>query len=279
MTTARRIGAALVLLVCACARPIETPPRPIENSLFAAAPAQQWRMPPRLREISGLATSPDGHLFGHDDEIAIIYLLDAERGELRKAFALGDPIERGDFEGLAITPSGEFYLTTSRGLLYRFREAGDGAHADFERFDTGLGETCEIEGLAYLAAEDSLILACKANEARAMRDVVSLHAWSPATGQTEAWLNVPVSTIAEAAGLPGFHPSAIELHSDRILLLAGREQAFAELSYGGDVLSARALGARHPQPEGLALSPDGALFIADEGAGGRALLSRYDRRQ
>ena len=63
-----------------------------------------------------------------------------------KTFAVGAVVETGDFEGLAITPSGDFWLTTSQGRLFRFREGADGAHVEFERFVTGLNDICEIEG-------------------------------------------------------------------------------------------------------------------------------------
>ena len=45
--------------------------------------------------------------------------------------------ERGDFEGLAITPQGDFWLTTSHGHLLRFREGQSHGQVNFQRFDTG----------------------------------------------------------------------------------------------------------------------------------------------
>jgi hypothetical protein len=139
-----RTGAAFALLVLlACGEPAPlAQPRGADASLFADAPDRQWRLPERLREISGLAAGPDGRLFGHDDEAAIVYEIDVERGALVKAFALGEPVETGDFEGLALTPAGDFWLTTSRGRLYRFREGADGAHVAYQRFDTGLSQVC-----------------------------------------------------------------------------------------------------------------------------------------
>ena len=66
----------------------------MQPSLFAAAPAQQRRLPRRLREISGLAVTSDGRLFGHDDERAVIYEIDVEGGQIVKSFAIGDPPRR-----------------------------------------------------------------------------------------------------------------------------------------------------------------------------------------
>ncbi len=249
------------------------------RSLFAAIPDVQWNMPSRLREISGLATTADGRLFGHDDERAIIYELDADQAALRKHFTLGDPIERGDFEGLAVSPEGAFWLVTSTSRLYRFHEGQDGAQVAFDRFDAGLGEICEIEGLAYLAAEARLILACKTHHLRGMRNTIALYAWSTRTRRTALWRTLPEADIAAAAGVRSFRPSSIEFdqRSGRVILLSANRGALAELDANGALVTARSLGRHHVQPEGVAILADGALVIADEGDETRALLSRYPR--
>lgn len=275
----RAIFAALALAACAPPQAdgdAAVPP----GSLFAAAPEQQWRLPRRLAEISGLAAHPDGRVFTHDDEAGVIYEIDVTAGGLIKNFAMGDPIETGDFEGLAITPEGVFYLITSRGLLYRFEEGADGAQVAFETIDTGMHQVCEIEGLAYFAPEESLILACKRMNAQTMRDSVPLYAWRPGAPQTAAreWLALPAAQLAQRAGVAQFRPSSVEIDpiSGRILLLSGNDGAFAELSREGEILAARAL-AGHAQAEGVTIAPDGTLIISDEAAGGQAMLSRYAR--
>lgn len=248
-------------------------------SLFAARATQQVRLPPALQEISGLAVSPDGRLFAHDDEQAVIYQLDTRTGEPVKSFSLGEPAETGDFEGLAITPAGDFWMTTSNGRLMRFREGENGANVTFERYDTGLRNVCEIEGLAYLASEESLILACKRNESRDMRDTISLHAWRIGAEAAAPWRSLPVADVAGAAQVRAFRPSSLDIDAatGRLVLLSANNGALAELSAEGELLSARALGREHIQAEGAAVLPDGSLAIADEGGDGRALLSIYPR--
>lgn len=271
------VVATLSLAACADSDPAasQTPPPP--GSLFAAAPDAQWRLPHRLREISGIAAAPDGRLFAHDDERAVLYELDAAAGALRKSFALGAPVLTADFEGLAISPDGAFWMTTSDGLVYRFTEGADDSAVAFERFETRLGQVCEIEGLAYLAAEQSLILACKRHHARDMRDTVALYIWSPGR-QAALWRSLPERDIAAAAGVRSFRPSSVEIdpRSGRVLLLSANDSALAELNSDGTLAGARALPG-HPQPEGVTLLADGTLIISDEGGDGRALLSRYPR--
>jgi uncharacterized protein YjiK len=250
----------------------------IQGSLFALELDQQWGLPEELQEISGLAVSPDGRLFAHDDEQAVIYEIDFDGGRYTKSFSLGNPARKGDFEGLAISADGTFWLTDSRGELFSFREGENGAHVEFERIETGLDNICEVEGLAYLAAEESLILACKRNEARDMRENVDLYRW-PFSGDAELWRRMSEPELANAAGVGHFRPSSIEFDSrtGRIILISANDAALVELDGEGALLSARELEGPHPQPEGVTVMPDGALVIADEGGDGQGRLSRYPR--
>jgi uncharacterized protein YjiK len=254
--------------------------RPIAGStLFAFEADAQWRLPKRLREISGLAVTSDGRLFGHDDEEGVLHEIDVENGDVRKRFSLGDPAARDDFEGLAITPAGEFYLVSSEGRLFCFREGEHRASVPFETFDTGLDDDCEVEGLAFLPSERSLILACKYHYSRAMRNVLALYAWSVETRRTRTWLTLPLGEVADAVGARTFAPSAVEIdpRTGRIVLVSARGRSLVELDQDGSILAARRLADSHVQAEGATIMHDGALVIADEGGDRRATLTRYPR--
>jgi uncharacterized protein YjiK len=258
-------------------------PARLGASLFSAEPRARWRLPRRLDEISGLAVTADGRVMAHDDERAVIYQLDVATGAIVKRFSLGDPAAKGDFEGLAIGAGGAFYLVTSTGFIHRCAEADDRASAAFEVFDTGLSEKGEVEGAAFDALSERVILACKANYSAALQGALALWAWSPLTPDQPArpWLTVPVYALAEAVGSRAFHPSALEIDSrtGRLVLVASLEKAMVELDAEGRVLAARQLGDLHRQPEGVTILADGALVIADEAHGGFAHLTCYDRLQ
>lgn len=279
-------GAGLVLVIVACGAPGQDAGAARETrsaSLFATEPSGTASLPKKLKEISGLALTPDGRLLAHDDERAVIREVNPRTGEVVKSFALGEPVEKGDFEGIAVAPDGEVFLISSLGRLYRFREAADGATAAFVAVDTGLGPICEVEGLAWRREPASLIVACKAMLTRSMRGTVALYAWSPATGALGdgPWRSWPAPDLARAAGVDTFHPSSLDFDpaSGRMLLLAGREGAMVEMSPEGTVVAGRRLGAGHAQAEGVAVLPDGELVIADEATeGANAHITRYPRR-
>ncbi|MBI1187561.1 MAG: hypothetical protein GC206_09570 [Alphaproteobacteria bacterium] len=280
MTTTRRRWrwalASFALIGCAPDTAAPRAPARTGASLFADAADAQWRLPRALQEISGLARAPDGRVFGHNDEAGLIYELDMRDGAVAKTFAIGDPTVRGDFEGLAITPEGVFYIVESTGRLLRFADAADGAHVQFEAFDTGLADLCEIEGLAYHAPRRGLVIACKTH--RDAGDAV-LYLWSTRTRRVSEFLRVSSAHIAEAAFVSAFRPSAVEIdpRSQRLLVLSARDRAWAEFDAQGALVAARRLAGAHPQPEGLTVLSDGALLIADEGGDLRGLLTRYPR--
>jgi uncharacterized protein YjiK len=126
---------------------------------------EQWKLPGSLREISGLAATADGRLFAHSDERAVIHQIDYQSGKRLKSFTLsrqpgtrkGKPI-KGDFEGIAIAGD-ELYLVTSHGTIYTARLGIDRSAVAFTSYDTGLADTCEIEGLSYHADRHVLLLA------------------------------------------------------------------------------------------------------------------------
>ena len=239
----------------------------------------QIKLPAALGEVSGLATTPDGRLFSHDDERAILYQIHPETGAILKSFSVGLIGTRGDFEGLAI--AGErFFLITSRGSLLEFREGDSGASMGYEIHSLGLEAKCELEGLAFHGASGSLLIPCKNPRSDHLDDhlvvfSVPLDSMKP---DLVPLVFLPLEAV-DASGLgKNFHPSSIEVdpQTGSLILLAAREEAMIELSPQGEIRGSREFKRRsHPQPEGLAFLPDGTMVLADEGQGGRGTITLY----
>ena len=61
-----------------------------------------------------------------------------------------------------------------------------------------------------------------------------------------------------------------------VLVLSSVRRMIAVVDRDGRLVAAETFPARLlPQPEGLAFAPDGTLYVASEGAGGRATIARY----
>jgi uncharacterized protein YjiK len=261
---------------------------------LAGAPSWQTRLPKDLDEISGLAFTGDGRLFAQGDQDATIWQLDARTGRVLKSFTVasgkddpdmgkksGKNTLAGDIEDIQIVGD-RFFLVSSNGVLIEFREGADGGSVPYTAHDTGLGDTCEIEGLAHDRASQSLLILCKIPH-KQYKDQVVVFEWPLGGGATAKTprIRVDYSKLA-GTGSSSFHGSALALAPDgkSLVLIAGPQEAFAELSLDGEVLSSGGLDRKaHRQPEGLAFAPDGTLLMSDEGAGKRATLSGYSPRR
>ncbi len=244
-------------------------------------PSAQWRLPRRLREISGLAISPAGRLFAHDDERAVVYEIDFKEGKLLKAWALGDGAARGDFEGIAVA-RGRVWLVTSDGTLFEGPEGADDERVLFNTYGTGVGRNCEVEGLAYEPNDETLLLVCKTPRVDELRHAVGIYRWSLDERRLVGpMIRIPLADLTEPVDGDDFSPSGIERdpQTGNYVIVAARQELIAEVTPSGTVVAVKELSRRdHRQPEGIAFSSDLTLFIADEGAGRRARLTLYAPR-
>jgi uncharacterized protein YjiK len=225
-----------------------------------------------LREISGLAVTPDGRLFAHNDEQGVVSELVPCRGDIVKRFAIGRPPVRDDFEGIAIAGD-RFFLVTSTGRLYETREGANGAFVTFRAIDTGFGRTCELEGLAFEPRDRVLLVGCKRPLRGPSRGRVTLFRWSLDRG-------APATPPSITVPLDGdFRVTSVELdaRTGHLVLAAGPQRLLSEMTSSRALLTRRLDPKLHGQPEGVTLIGDSLLVIADEGSTGPAMLTCYPR--
>ncbi len=274
------LGLVAGAMFVACA-PTVTPGQQAPGMLGSydiESPTASFEMPGRLDEISGLATTADGRLFGHDDERGTVHEIDRATGQVGKRFSVGDPPLEEDFEGLAIVGE-RFFLVTSAGQLHEFREVGDRETAPHRTTDLGMGTGCEIEGLDHDPRDDLLLVACKV--VTPDRGVLVVHRipLDPARARP-APLEIPRSQLAAFGLREDFQPSSVAVSpSGTLLLVSAAPEALIEVDGAGRVIAGTDLpGGRHPQTEGLAFGPDGTLYMSDEQNGSPARVTAYARR-
>jgi uncharacterized protein YjiK len=251
-----------------------------ENMLADYQPAKSAPLAPSLREASGLTPAGATSLFTHNDEYAIIYEINQTDGTVIRAFALGRPTLRGDFEGVAILAE-RLYLVSSDGRVFETAPAAHRTRARFNVYDTGVGDHCEVEGLSLGRTDDELLLLCKLQKDALLQGRLQIFAWSLASRLAPARLLVdtPFLSVMSKSAASDFRPSDLARDpADGTLYV---------LSVSGAVLAIDDRGAargylpldreRHPQPEGLALLSDHSLVIADEGGRKDGRLTIYRR--
>jgi uncharacterized protein YjiK len=240
-------------------------------------------LPPPLSEISGMATTGDGRTLAHADERAVVTEIDVSTGQVRKSFGFGTPVEPGDFEGIAVA-QGRIYLVTSAGVIYSAEEGKANGTVVFQRFESGAGQFCEIEGLAYDAVGDRLLLPCKQTRRREWRDRVLVLGVPLRTMKVERMAALSLPQRELKSGLGGVTPNltSIEVHprTGSWLLLSSSPSAVIEVAPNGTLLGIVRLPQQiHPQPESITFTRDLTLLIADEARGGTAHIAVYPRRR
>jgi uncharacterized protein YjiK len=238
----------------------------------------RWVMPESLKEISGLALTTDGRLFGHGDGHAHVFEIDFRRGVVVKEFTLADHGQalKGDFEGIAITDDRRMFLIESDGKLYEFKEGADSGKVDYTEYDTGLKDECEFESVAFERTLNSLLLACKRVFNKSRKDSLVVFRWK-LTGDSSrvarlSHFSVPLKEAIGANDWDGLHPSDITvdpLNGDYVMI-ASREKAILEITPAGKVVFSRPLPGEHDQAEGVAITKDSLLIISDEAAAKKA---------
>lgn len=228
-----------------------------------------------LREISGLAVAGPTSVFAHNDERGAVQEVSIEDGRTLRTMRFGGA---GDYEGIAAR-DGRVFVITSGGVLSSFAAGADDATITPETVETGAGEPCEVEGLALAPQPGRLLILCKEIRGRGNRGRLLILAWDVAARRLTPFVDADLEEVL-GENRRGFAPSGIDWDASRrrIVIVSARNRLLLELDENGRVTGQRVLEPlRHPQAEGVAVMPNGALVVADEAgdSGGPGRLTVY----
>ena len=170
-------------------------------------------------------------------------------------------------------------MVSSTGLVYEGAEGADDERLLYAMYDTGIGRRCEVEGLGHDPTDEVLLIACKAPREDGLEDLVSVFRWSPDTRELlDPPILIPLADVEEATDQRGFATSGIvrDPTTGVYVLVSAQDRALVSVTPAGEVLSGTRLDEDlHRQAEGIAITPDGTLWIADEGRSRQARLTAY----
>ncbi len=233
-----------------------------------------------LNEISGICFSNEGKLFGHDDEIGIVYQINPIDGKTIKKFQLGERGIKADFEDIAIV-NDRFFLITSKGILFEFREGLNLEKVEFKEIDLGFSSTLEIEGLCYDPITNSLLIAFKNYSGKGNKKIRKIYSFEIETNKlnkTPRFL-LSITELKSKYEIKKFFPSAITHHakSGNFFILSSKGgSSIIEIDSKGNLVNGWILdNETHPQPEGLTFDQNGNLLISDESVEKQASITIY----
>ena len=282
----------LPILLVACANPTEPPaaqsanasaPVPAANagassavsSYDFGAPDATFELPPSLLEISGITVMPDGNLAAVQDEAGLLFTLDPQSGSIVGEQPFAGP---GDYEDVEHA-AGAVWVLQANGSLFELPQGG----GDSREHETPLKKKCDAEGLAFDAAGNRLLIACKEDpgegaDENAHRAVYGFDLATRELGERPVFLLEREALDAD----DNFKPSALAVHpsTGEIYVLSSVRRAIAILDPGGALTSVVDLPASsNAQPEGLAFGSGGVLYLTNEGSDGPATLQRFTPRR
>lgn len=291
---------AIAFLQVGCGAADDPPPgaawRGEDSTYVFSDPDDTFTLDGELEEISGLTLMDDGLLGAIQDEEGLLYLLDPTSGEVVDRREFG---KDGDFEGIELG-GGRLFILRSDGKLYIFDEWSDGGFAG-DSYDVDLVKGCDAEGVAYDEARERLLIACKERAGKDLDDMKAIFAYDPETHELDeepAYLldtdvfqasldEHPVneavqSVLSDHVDLSGLKPSGLAFHpvTGNLFVVSSVTKVILRLDGTGDVEAMWALPEElFAQPEGIAFSPNGDMYVSNEsGGGGSPTLMRFRYR-
>jgi uncharacterized protein YjiK len=227
---------------------------------------QKWDLPAELKEVSGIAYIDKNRFACIQDEQGTIFIFNKATKAIEKQIPFGAP---GDYEDIALIGN-TAWIVRADGRLFEVEMTGGQKTA--KEYATPLTVEQNIEGLSHDKANNRLLLAVKDNDAGG-KEAKGVYAFdlSKKSLANEPVLRIEVNQDGLGSGKnkkgKAVRPSAIAIHPNtgELYVTDGPKQRLLIMDATGTIKNVFALGSSFEQPEGITFSPEGELFISNEG--------------
>ena len=250
-----------------------------------------------LKEISGLGFTPDHQfLLAVQDEKGKAFFLDPETGKVNKKVTFW---KDGDYEGIEVVSESVFVVKSS-GTLYEFKLDAD-QEPETIKYNGFLNGDYDVEGLAFDAQNNRLLLACKAaSGADTAEPTKSIYAFRLADSvfERDPAYCLRKSDVLDYLGLApmlrkmdknvsffdpdrdgfDFSPSALAIHPETtdIYILSSVGKMLMIIGQDGTLKHIEKLSKKkHQQPEGIAFAQNGTLYISNEAGNEKPVIHKF----
>ena len=229
-----------------------------------------WLLPKKLLEISGIAWLDADHFACVQDELGTVFLYNVRQNKIDQEIPFGP---NGDYEGIAVVGQ-TIYVLRADGVLFGIENYSSGKR-NVRMYKTSLTKKQDSESLAYDKRNNRLLIAVKEVDDKDTPDFKGIYAFNLTT---KTMLRTPVYKIdlkdaifddlKKNKAKNSISPSDLGIHpiDGNLYILEGTKPKLLIMSPSGKMLSLYELDdTNFPQPEGLTFSPDGKLYISNEG--------------
>lgn len=236
-----------------------------------------WEMPKKLNEISGIAWIDDGKLACVQDEDGIIFIYNLNENKVEETVNFA---KVGDYEGVAIVDSTS-YILRSDGTLFEIKNY---LKKNFEvsTHKTPFSENNDMESLTHDKENNRLLLIPKEKDLKNDErlgiytfDLQNKRMDSNSIFKIE--FNDPIfdnkKEDRDKKPSNAIHPSDIAINplNGHHYILEGKKPKILILDKDGKSVKLINLSKKKfSQPEGITFSPEGTMYISNEGKKGTA---------
>lgn len=245
-------------------------------------------VPEKLQEISGISFINDSVVAAIEDETGVLYFFDLNKKKIIREFTFA---EDGDYEDIA-KKGDDMYVVRADGVIYEIASF-QSEHPHVTYYETVLKSKHDIEGLAYDAKNDRLLLSVKEKNLSKKdkeEEVKNIYQFTlnDKKFHEEPAMRIYLKNIEDrfkgdklieaskhflkAAGNKNLNevikPSGLTYHptNGKLYVLSAINNFILELNADGSFSKViRFSGKEFIQPEGIDFNSKGELFISNEG--------------
>ena len=234
-----------------------------------------WLLPESLKEVSGIAWVDADHFACIQDELGKVFIFNVRLNKIDQEIPFGP---KGDYEGIAVVAT-TIYVLRADGVLFGIENYSD-KNRSVKMYTTLLTKKQDSESLAYDEKNSRLLISVKADDPGS-EDYKGIYAFNLKTKTMPVApvykINLKDEIFKDVSKGKGknkdkdndvISPSDMGVHplNDNIYILEGTRPKLLIMSREGKLLSLYELDDTvFSQPEGLTFSPDGKLYISNEG--------------
>lgn len=227
---------------------------------------RRFKLDKRFKELSGICFVRENNSLAFvQDEVICVYQMNLNS----KNIACSKEFAAGDAEDLVVIGTTCFVLIAGKEPSIYQIENDEGQESKVTRHPLPLSRKLEPEGLCQDTSGDRLLIACKDAEKKhdPVRSIYAFDLTTCTVNPKSPVLQIDFESLQ--SGKKQFHPAGIAIHpTTNDLYLVGTKQLKMLVCCGSDgaIKTAQSLNRKwFEQPEGIAFSDAGDLYLCSEG--------------